>query len=65
METLLNTDECTMPTAEWPLRLAEFDALVDTAVRRVERRGPDVRMHMSGEQGLVELAGPLELVQLL
>jgi hypothetical protein len=54
METLLNTDACTMPTAERPLRLAEFDALFATAVRRVERRGSDVRIHLAGEEGLIE-----------
>ncbi|KAB2810990.1 hypothetical protein F9L07_03380 [Pimelobacter simplex] len=54
MESLLNTDACTMPTAERPLRLAEFDALFASAVRRVERRGRDVRMHLAGEPGLVE-----------
>ena len=54
MESLLNTDACTMPTAERPLRLAEFDALFATAVRRVERRGGDVRMHLTGGKGLAE-----------
>ena len=53
-ETLLTTDACTMPTAERPLRLAEFDALFATAVRRGERRGSDVRMYLTGEEGLVE-----------
>lgn len=43
-----------MPTAERPLRLAEFDALFASAVRRVERRGRDVRMHLAGGPGLVE-----------
>lgn len=54
METLLNTDACTMPTAERPLRLAEFDELFASAVRRVERRGNNVRMHLAGEHGLAE-----------
>ena len=53
MESFLNTDACTMPTAERPLRLAEFDALFATAVRSVERRGNDVRVHLAGEEGLV------------
>ena len=53
METLSNTDACTMPTADRPLRLAEFDALFATAVRRVERRGNAVRLHLVGEEGLV------------
>ena len=54
MESLLNTDACTLPTAERPLRMAEFDALFATAVRRVERRGSDVRIHLTGGAGLVE-----------
>jgi hypothetical protein len=54
MENLLNTDACTMPTAERPLRLAEFDDLFTTAVRRVERHGNDVRMHLAGAAGLTE-----------
>ncbi|MFI5621842.1 hypothetical protein ACIA03_00110 [Nocardioides sp. NPDC051685] len=53
METLLTTDACTMPTAERPLRLAEFDALFASAVRSVERRGDDVRMRLAGPDGLV------------
>lgn len=43
-----------MPTAERPLRLAEFDALFARAVRRVERHGTTVRLSLSGEPGLVE-----------
>lgn len=31
---------CTLPTAERPLRLAEFDELFATAVRRVDRVAP-------------------------
>jgi hypothetical protein len=31
---------CTLPTAEQPLRVAEFDALFATAVRPAERLGP-------------------------
>lgn len=54
METLLTTDACTMPTAERPLRLAEFDELFATTVRAVERRGTDVRMHLAGAEGLAD-----------
>jgi hypothetical protein len=54
MESLLNTDACTLRIAERPIRLAEFDDLFATAVRRVERRGDDVRVHLSGEEGLVD-----------
>ncbi|WP_027341517.1 hypothetical protein [Hamadaea tsunoensis] len=33
-------EACTLPTAEQPLRLAEFDALFSTAVRAADRRTP-------------------------
>jgi hypothetical protein len=46
-------DACALPTAERPLRLAEFDALFGTAVRRVESAGPaHVRLRMTGPAGL-------------
>jgi hypothetical protein len=46
-------DACTLPTAEQPLRLAEFDALFATAVRRVEPVGPThTRMRLTGPAGL-------------
>lgn len=54
MRSLLNTDACTMPTAQRPLRLAEFDDLFAAAVRTVEWRGNDVRMHLTGAVGLVD-----------
>jgi hypothetical protein len=50
---LLTTDACTLPTADRPLRLAEFDTLFATAVRSVERRGSGVRLHLAGGEGLV------------
>jgi len=33
-------EACTLPTAERPLRLAEFDDLIATAVRDRQRRSP-------------------------
>ena len=33
-------ETCTLPTAERPLRLAEFDRLFASAITPVERRGP-------------------------
>jgi hypothetical protein len=46
-------DACTLPTAERPLRLAEFDDLFATAVRRVEPVDPGhVRMSLTGPPGL-------------
>lgn len=59
MEILVNTDACTLPTAERPPRLAEFDALFATNVRRIERRGADVRMHLTGDDGLTDLVRDL------
>lgn len=44
---------CTLPTAERPLRLAEFDALFATAVRQVDTVGPThARMRLTGPAGL-------------
>lgn len=54
MENLLTTDACTMPTAERPLRLAEFDDLFATSVRGVRRRGDGVLMQLTGTEGLLE-----------
>jgi hypothetical protein len=46
-------DACTLPTVERPLRLAEFDALFASAVRRVEPvTAQHVRMWLSGPAGL-------------
>lgn len=53
MDLLPTADACTLPTADRPLRLAELDALFATAVRSVERRGNEVRMHLVGGEGLV------------
>jgi hypothetical protein len=46
-------DDCTLPTAERPLRLAEFDDLFATAVRQVDVLSPThARMRLSGAAGL-------------
>ncbi|MGI5241928.1 hypothetical protein [Dactylosporangium sp. CA-139066] len=46
-------DACTLPTAQRPLRLAEFDALFATAVRAVETVSPThARMRLAGPAGL-------------
>ena len=46
-------DDCTLPTAERPARLAEFDDLFATAVRGVEVLGPThARMRLAGPAGL-------------
>jgi len=42
-------DSCTLPTAERPLRLAEFDELFSTSVREVESPSPTrARMRLAG-----------------
>jgi hypothetical protein len=46
-------DACTLPTAERPLRLAEFDELFATAVRRVEQvNTTHIRLWLTGPAGL-------------
>jgi hypothetical protein len=46
-------EACTLPTAERPLRLAEFDELFTTAVHDVEVLDPTrVRMRLAGPAGL-------------
>lgn len=49
-------DACTLPSAERPLRLAEFDDLFTRHVRSVDRDGDGdrVRLHLTGEAGLRE-----------
>src|SRR4051794_21493202 len=54
MDDLMNTDACTLPTSERPLRLAEFDALFATAARSVSRADNGVRIHLVGSNGLRE-----------
>lgn len=46
---------CTLPTAERPLRLAEFDKLFTTSLRSIERTDANaVRMLLAGDPGLAE-----------
>jgi hypothetical protein len=48
-------DACTLPTAEQPLRLAEFDDLFATAVRQVDPvSATHARMHLTGPAGLAD-----------
>jgi hypothetical protein len=51
---LMNTDACTLPTAERPLRRAEFDALFASSARSVTRNEQGVRIHLVGTSGLRE-----------
>jgi hypothetical protein len=49
------SDACTLPTAERPLRLAAFDDLFATAVRRVDQVGAtQARLHLAGPVGLAD-----------
>ena len=50
----MEPEACTLPTAERPLRLAEFDDMF-TGLTSLERRSPVlVRMHLAGAAGLAE-----------
>ena len=49
-------DACTLPTAEQPLREAEFDTLFATALRAVERQAPDrLRLTFDGAAEVADL----------
>lgn len=50
----MSTDACTLPTAERPLRLAEFDAVFTEAVRSVQSDEGRVWMRLTGGDGLRE-----------
>lgn len=50
----MSTTACTLPTAERPTRLAEFDALFAEAAREVTRTGDGVRIRLAGTEGLGE-----------
>src|SRR5688500_9008204 len=52
MDDLLNTDACTLPTADRPLRLGEFDDLFREAVAAVDREGLSTRLTLRGSTGL-------------
>ncbi|MDH2416492.1 hypothetical protein [Nocardioides sp. CER19] len=59
MEDVMTTEACTLPTAERPLRLAEFDALFASSARSVVRRDLEVQIHLTGAEGLLESARDL------
>lgn len=53
-------DACTLPTAERPLRLAEFDQFFTAAVRAVDRPSAQhLRMHLDGGAQVEETARDL------
>jgi len=46
-------DACTLPTADQPLRVAEWDALFTTSSRAVERHGATLaRIVLTGDESL-------------
>ena len=50
-----SVEACTLPTAERPLRLAEFDDLFATAVRSIDRSAVTrARLLLAGDDGLPE-----------
>lgn len=51
--SMLVPDACTLPTADRPVRLAEFDELFASAVRRVDPvSATHARLHLTGPAGL-------------
>src|SRR5689334_22007573 len=49
------TDACTLPTAERPLRMAEFDALFATSLRSVDRTDDTrARLLLAGDATLTD-----------
>ena len=54
-------DACTLPTEDQPLREAEFDALFATALKEVERPGPE-RLRLVLDSTTVTAAAVRDLV---
>ncbi len=54
MDNLMTTDACTMPTAERPLRLAEFDTLFASSLTRLTTGDEGVSMGLRGDTGLYD-----------
>ncbi|MFC0033412.1 hypothetical protein ACFFMM_28200 [Micromonospora chaiyaphumensis] len=53
-------DACTLPTAERPLRLAEFDRFFRAAVRGADRLSPEhLRLRLDGAEQVEETAREL------
>lgn len=51
----VDVEACTLPTAERPLRLAEFDDLFSTSLRSIDRTGDTrARLLLGGDAGLAE-----------
>jgi hypothetical protein len=54
MDLLRTTEACTLPTAQRPLRLAEFDSIFSSAVQSVTRTEAEVVIRLVGNSGLRE-----------
>ena len=51
---------CTLPTSEWPLRVAEFDGLFAEAARGIERVGPTrLRLELQASPQVAKRAAEL------
>jgi hypothetical protein len=52
--TWVPVDSCTLPTAEQPLQVAEFDDLFGTSLRSVERSPTRATLTFSGDETLAD-----------
>jgi hypothetical protein len=53
-------DACSLPTAEQPLRVAEFDGLFAAALNKIDRREPGrLRLHLTGDPHVEAMAREL------
>lgn len=58
--TWVAPDACTLPTAEQPLRVAEFDQLFHDHLTRVDTQRPEhLSLHFTGPPGVVEMVADL------
>jgi len=59
LDDLMDTDACTLPTAERPLRLAEFRSLFEEHLTGVSWMAGRLRLSLSGPAGLRERCADL------
>lgn len=53
--TWVPVEACTLPTAEQPLRVAEFDEVIAGSLRHIERYGPQrASLMLSGDPALTQ-----------
>jgi hypothetical protein len=58
-QELMTTDACTLPTAERPLRLAEFEGLFADHLTQLAWDGGRLRLSLSGGAGLRDAVADL------